>query len=109
MTQRNYFSSGYIGCDRQTGLGLPDWEKLFAAWGVPTMRIDGEGRFDQGFQAMFDQPGVAAFIVSIDADQTYFPKITSRMTESGTMESNPLHLMTPDLSEEQYRDVVQFL
>ena len=97
MTQRNYFGGRYVGCDRSTGLGLPNWEKLFEAWAVPVLRI-GDDFLSVGlFHSWFNAPGVAAFIVSIDPDQTYFPKIMSKITDSGTIESNPLHLMTPDL------------
>ena len=47
--------------------------------------------------------------MSIDPEQTYFPKITSRITENGSMESNPLHQMTPDLDEELYKKVSVYL
>lgn len=108
-TQRNYFGGSYVGCDRSTGLGLPNWEKLFAAWDVPVMRLDKDFTKDDNFRAMFDSGGLAAFIVPVDPEQTYFPKITSRITENGSMESNPLHKMTPDLSEEQYLKVSKYL
>jgi acetolactate synthase-1/2/3 large subunit len=49
---------------------------------------------------LFAASGPAVFIVPIDPEQSYFPKISSRVTESGSMESNPLHLMTPELSDE---------
>jgi len=107
-TQRNYFGGSYVGCDRSTGLGLPNWEKLFAAWDVPVVRIDENFSSDKKFNAMFNGKGVAAFIVPVDPEQTYFPKITSRITESGSMESNPLHQMTPDLPEEQYIKVSKY-
>jgi len=48
-----------------------------------------------------DKKGVVAFIVKINPEQKYFPKISSRVLENGSMESNPLHLMTPDLSPEK--------
>lgn len=108
-TQRNYFGGSYVGCDRSTGLGLPNWEKLFAAWDVPVMRLNKDFTEDVKFRAMFDSDGLAAFIVPVDPEQTYFPKITSRITENGSMESNPLHKMTPDLSEEQYLNVSKYL
>ena len=108
-TQRNYFGGSYVGCDRSTGLGLPNWEKLFAAWDVPVMRLNKDFTEDVKFRAMFDSDGLAAFIVPVDPEQTYFPKITSRITENGSMESNPLHKMTPDLSEEQYLKVSKYL
>jgi acetolactate synthase-1/2/3 large subunit len=108
-TQKNYFGGRYVGCDRNTGLGLPDWEKLFMAWGVPVMRINHGYEADDNFLAMFESNGTSAFIVSIDPEQTYFPKITSRITSNGSMESNPLHLMTPELAEDQFSTLAKYL
>jgi acetolactate synthase-1/2/3 large subunit len=108
-TQKNYFGGRYVGCDRNTGLGLPDWGKLFMAWGVPAMRLNQGYEADDQFHAMFDSTGTSAFIVSIDPEQTYFPKITSRITANGSMESNPLHLMTPELTEDQFSTLAKYL
>ena len=99
MTQKNYFGGRYVGCDLATGLGIPNWELLFQAYAVPVMRLYPGYESDPAFLAAFNAPGAAAFLVHIDPSQTYFPKITSRITESGSMESNPLHRMTPDLDE----------
>lgn len=101
MTQKNYFGGRYVGCDRETGLGLPIWDKLFQAWGVQVMRLQPGYESTPEFLDAFASSGPYAFIVSIDPEQTYFPKIASRVTESGAMESNPLHLMTPELSAEE--------
>ena len=101
MTQKNYFGGRYVGCDRETGLGLPIWEKLFQAWGVQVMRLQPGYESASEFLDAFASSEPYAFIVSIDPEQTYFPKIASRVTESGAMESNPLHLMTPELSAEE--------
>jgi acetolactate synthase I/II/III large subunit len=109
MTQRNYFAGSYIGCDRQSGLGLPDWEQLFAAWRVPALRIGPGYPQAPQFREHFASAGPAAFIVSIDPAQTYFPKISSRVTESGAMESNPLHLMSPELDPDLFARVTRFL
>jgi acetolactate synthase-1/2/3 large subunit len=109
MTQRNYFGGKYVGCDRNTGLGLPDWEKLFPAWGVPVMRMGANYASDTNFIKLLNSKGTAAFIVPIDPEQTYFPKITSRVTSTGAMESNPLHLMTPELPGELFGQVTLYL
>jgi acetolactate synthase-1/2/3 large subunit len=97
MTQKNYFGGRYVGCDTNTGLGMPIWSKLFEAYGIPLQEL--RPGFEQcpAFLEAFNAPGPAAFLVKIDPEQTYFPKISSRVTASGSMESNPLHLMTPDL------------
>lgn len=109
MTQRNYFGGRYVGCDTTTGLGLPNWDRLFAAWNVPVLRITAGFAESDEFQRLFVAQGTMAFIVSIDPAQTYFPKIASRVTATGAMESNPLHLMSPDLSEEEQSRYLKYL
>jgi len=97
MTQRNYFGGKYLGCDTRSGLGLPKWEKLFAAWDVPVMRLPLDFTENPDFLARLNAPGVQAFVVPIDPEQTYFPKISSRITASGSMESNPIDRMSPEI------------
>ena len=97
MTQRSYFNGKYLGCDRPSGLGLPQWEKLFAAWSIPVMILPMDFERSADFQEMINDDGPAAFIVPIDPEQTYFPKISSRITASGSMESNPIDRMTPEI------------
>lgn len=97
MTQRNYFAGKYLGCDTRSGLGLPRWEKLFQAWDVPVMPVPLDFQTNAAFREALEQKGTHAFIVPIDPEQTYFPKISSRITESGSMESNPIDRMSPEV------------
>ncbi|MEN3070774.1 thiamine pyrophosphate-dependent enzyme, partial [Uliginosibacterium sediminicola] len=90
MTQRSYFGGRYVGCDIATGLGLPDWSKLFAAYDVPVLRVGPGFEASEEFLAAFNAQGVHAFLVAVDPEQTYFPKISSRVRADGGMESNPL-------------------
>jgi acetolactate synthase-1/2/3 large subunit len=109
MTQKNYFGGQYVGCDRQTGLGLPNWDVLFSTWGLPVMRVKPGYENDPEFLELFKSQSTCAFVVTIDPEQTYFPKITSRVTETGAMESKPLHLMSPDLSADQTKLYLKYL
>ncbi len=108
-TQRNYFGGAYLGCDTDTGLGFPDWEKLFDAFNIPVTTLDERGMDDPAAADGFASAGPHAFIVPIDPEQSYWPKITSRVTESGSMESNPLYLMSPDLPEDIAAGVTKYL
>jgi len=99
MTQRSYFNGKYLGCDPHSGLGLPDWTRLFAAWDVPVMMLPLDFDENDEFLAKVSSDGPQAFIVPIDPEQTYFPKISSRITATGSMESNPIDRMSPDLPE----------
>jgi acetolactate synthase I/II/III large subunit len=109
MTQSNYFGGRYVGCDIETGLGIPNWSHIFAAYGIPMMEIEPGFHEDADFRRSFESTGTAAFIVRIDPKQTYFPKIASRVTSDGSMASNPLHLMSPDLPDEVASVVMPYL
>ena len=109
MTQRNYFGGRYVGCDTQTGLGIPKWEQIFPAYFVPVMRIGPGYESHPAFLEAFNAPGAYAFLVHIDPVQTYFPKITSQVTASGSMQSNPLHRMTPELDADTAAKVFRYI
>jgi acetolactate synthase-1/2/3 large subunit len=100
MTQKNYFDGAYLGCDVNSGLGFPDWATLAAAYRIPSLQLAENWDKDPAFLDLWQGQGPAVFLVPLHPEQTYFPKITSRISASGGMESNPLHLMTPDLSAE---------
>ena len=109
MTQRGYFDGAYLGCDTSTGLGFPDWDLLFRAYGIPLLELGAQGLATDGFFELFDAPGPACFVLPIDPEQTYLPKITSRVTATGSMESNPLHRMTPELADALANRVFTYL
>jgi len=109
MTQRNYFGGNYLGCDRDTGLGLPEWGRLFDAYGIRWMTLEAGKKIEHQAGSMWSDDRIAAFLVPIHPEQTYFPKITSKLLDNGTMESNPLHEMTPDLDAVQKSTLIKYL
>jgi acetolactate synthase-1/2/3 large subunit len=98
MTQRNYFDGAYLGCDINTGLGFPQWEKLASAYGVSFLTVTSDWLEDPNFFAEWNSEKPTIFIVPVHPEQTYYPKISSQVTSSGGMMSAPLHLMTPEIS-----------
>jgi acetolactate synthase-1/2/3 large subunit len=110
MTQRNYFNGAWIGCDGQTGLGLPNWEDLARAYRIPFARLDAKSGLDApAVRSLLDADGPALIEVPIDPDQTYYPKISSALQPDGSMKSNPLHRMSPDLPADVERRVTEHL
>jgi acetolactate synthase-1/2/3 large subunit len=109
MTQQNYFDGAYLGCDTSTGLGFPDWQPLFESFGIAFRTLDAGWASDPEVLDLLERPGPVGFGVPVDPLQTYWPKITSRVTESGSMESNPLYLMTPDLTDDVAAQVLRHL
>ena len=109
MTQRNYFKGNYVGCDKNTGLGLPQWDKVFNPWGIKVVKINYKNFKKLEKNKHFNSNYPVAFIVSISPDQTYFPKISSRALKSGKLVSNPIHLMSPDLDKSVEEKVFKYL
>jgi len=109
MTQKSYFQGHYIGCDSQTGLMLPNWVAFFGAYGITPLELDPNDPFSSEVLNQLNSSGPSVFLVPVDPEQTYFPKITSRVIEGGGMESNPLHLMTPELPEDVSKIVFKYL
>jgi acetolactate synthase-1/2/3 large subunit len=88
---------------------LPDWATFFSAYGISSLVLDPLNPFSVEVVNRLNSPGPSVFLVPIDPEQTYFPKITSRVIAGGGMESNPLHLMTPDLPEDIAKIVFKYL
>lgn len=109
MTQKNYFQGAYVGCDVRSGLGFPDWLTLAEAYGIEALELAEGWPEDPRFLRLWHRPVPALFLVPLHPEQTYFPKISSRISASGGMESNPLHRMSPDLPEPLEGRVMRFL
>jgi acetolactate synthase-1/2/3 large subunit len=109
MTQKNYFDGAYLGCDIETGLGLPDWKHIAAAYGLKFLRLNSAEKLKAEIGQILEDEDPCFIEVKIDPDQTYFPKITSRILPNGTMASNPLHLMSPDLSNDEIKEFLPYL
>lgn len=108
-TQRNYFSGNYIGCDPLTGLNIPDWKVLAQAYGVGYFKVVEKEPFNNEFFNFLAHIGPALIEIPVDPEQTFYPKITSRISVEKGMESNPLHLMTPDLEDQLASQVFKYI
>ena len=104
MTQKNYFDGAYLGCDIESGLGFPDWQILAQAFGIKSMTLSDGFQSDQSFLESWSSTDPFLYVVPVHPEQTFFPKIASQVTASGSMESAPLHQMTPLLSDEMLKD-----
>jgi|688.fasta_scaffold29878_5 acetolactate synthase-1/2/3 large subunit len=109
VSQKAYFNGAYIGCDEATGVGLPDWIQLFKAFNIPAAEITSNLLGNIEALELLNQKGPAAFIVNIHPDQSYLPKVTSKIYSDGKMRSNPIHLMDPPLMAEISESVFRFL
>ena len=92
-----------------TGLGVPNWIGLFDAYGIPASTLHVDSLRTQSFAHAFEEPGVHAFIVPIHPRQTFHPMHRSRVNSEGEIESEPLHVMHPEMSQAVASDVLRYL
>lgn len=109
MTQKSYFDGHYLGCDASTGLGLPDWHLLAKSFGISSTELNPEADLKSEIEKSVALEGPQVILVPVDPDQTYYPKITSQINEQGNLISNPIHLMTPELSAEMSNRVFRYI
>lgn len=109
MTQRNYFDGAWVGCDSETGLGLPNLELLAKTYGIPYVQMTENLFNEQNISNILATPGPAIIEVPIDPEQTFYPKIASSVQPDGSMKSNPLHSMSPELTESVANQVFKYL
>ena len=107
--QKAAFNNHYIGCDRSTGLWLPEWEYIGKAFDIPTFVINDQNAFGPEFTKLFESNGPVIFIVKVDPDQVFYPKILSSKNAKSEIVSNPLHLMEPPLSPSEFSQYAPFL
>jgi acetolactate synthase-1/2/3 large subunit len=108
-TQQAYFEGHYVGCDVQTGVGLPDWQKIAEAYGIQYFLVEPSNVFSNEFMKLLDEKSIVLFELKLDPQQLYFPKLTSKIMPDGTMKSLPLHLMQPPLPPEISSRVFKYI
>jgi acetolactate synthase-1/2/3 large subunit len=109
MTQKSYFDGHYLGCDSSTGLGLPNWHLLAKSFGISSTELDPQEDLKAEIERVVDLEGPQVILVPINPEQTYFPKITSQIDVQGNLISNPIHVMTPELSAEMRKKVFRYI
>ena len=87
---------------------MPNWKKLAKTYNMAYMSLS-KRNLSKSLDVILNTKGPFLSIIPIDPEQTYFPKITSRITKDGSMESNPLHEMTPEVTNEERKKYMQFI
>ena len=102
-TQRNYFQERYLGIDPQSGLWLPDLERVAAVYDLPFRRIVNASSIDAGLSEALALPRPCLIDVRLMENETLAPKSAAIPQPDGSMMSMPLEDMSPLLPLEQLR------
>ena len=93
----------------ETGLGLPNWENIAKAFSISSMVINQKNLWNSEMISNMESNQPFLFIVELDPEQMYFPKVTSRVLADGSMKTNPIHLMSPNLEQSIAEKAYRFI
>lgn len=97
ITQTNMFDSNYCGIDPSTGVGMPVWEKVAAAFGIAFMRTNSLDTLTSTIEEFLAKPGPGMCEIVCGTDQFWAPKLGAKTLPDGTMVSPSLEDMSPFL------------
>lgn len=101
-TQNNFCGGRLIGESPETGVTLPDLEKLSNAYGLGYLRIAHEAELDAKIAQLKSESGPVLCEVMTPPNQLLIPRVASRQLEDGTMMSMPYDDMYPFLPRDEY-------
>lgn len=102
-TQNNFCEGRLTGCTKQSGLGMPDFEKLAYAYNLDYMRIDTHKDVHKSLELLFSNDRPAICEVQQDTIQQVEPCVSSRRRADGTLVSTAIDDMYPFLTVEEYQ------
>ena len=101
-TQRSFFEGRFMGSEAGSGVILPSFEKLAAAYGLPYFRLVNNQGLDAKLPEVFAVKGPALVEVMLDPFEVLGPKAASKKLPDGSMVSAPLEDMAPFLPREEF-------
>lgn len=108
-SQKNYFEGHYLGCDTSTGLGFPQWKLVAASFGVTYFELNPESYNSPDFLELFESSHPVIFEIRSDPEQTYLPRVHSKVMPDGSMNSSPIHDMLPRLDQDIAEKVFRYI
>ena len=101
-TQRAFFNGRFVGSEAGSGVILPSFEKIAAAYGLPYFRLGNNQELDTKLPGIFATEDPVLVEVMLDPFEVLGPKAASKKLPDGTMVSAPLEDMAPFLPREEF-------
>lgn len=101
-SQTGYFGKPNIGCDRQTGLTVPDLKKVAAAYDIPSIVIADQKNLREDVRRALAMEGPVVIDVHVIPDEVRAPRLQSYQKPDGSFISKPLEDMFPFLPREEF-------
>jgi acetolactate synthase-1/2/3 large subunit len=103
QTNKNFFNGLNIGSDSKTGISFPDFKDIANTFGFKYRSCKCNAEVDAALEWLFQTNGRSLLEVMQRLDDPVTPKVMSKMSEDGTMQSPRLQDMFPFLDEDEQK------
>ena len=103
ISQKNYFEGRFVASDKESGLTLPDFGKIAAAFNIPFFRLENHKDIEKKIQTVLETEGPAICEVILSYEHMTAPKLSSFQKEDGSFVSRPLEDLAPFLDREEMK------
>ena len=101
QTQTNFFNGHFVGCSKNTGVGLPDFTEIGKAFGIKSIKLENPEEIEETIKTILDEKEPIICEVLTEENYSFTPKLASRKLENGQIKTPSLEDMYPHLSEEE--------
>ena len=96
-TQEVYLDKNYVGVDKFSGLGIPDFQKIANSYNIKYLSLDNHNDIGRMLKSILNMNEPIICDVKIDPDQRVIPKLDA---------GKPIHDMTPYISGSELKDLM---
>ena len=101
-TQKSFFNGNFVGSTPESGVILPDLEKISNAYGIKFFRIKNNAEAERMVPEILAEKGPVLIEVMLDPFEQLGPKAASKRLPDGRMVSAPLEDLFPFLPREEF-------
>jgi len=74
QTLNTWLKGNYVGCDKKSGLSLPDYNKIFSSYGIRTSEINSNNEVGSKLKTILNQKGPIMCQVKVNPNAKIIPK-----------------------------------
>ena len=101
ITQQSFFPDNPVGAGPSSGVGIPDFARIAAAYGIAFAEVRRHSQLSEQIAGTISGDGPRMCEIILDPAQPFAPKLSSRRLPDGRMVSAPLEDMFPFLDREE--------
>ena len=103
-TQKMLFKGKYVSVDKETGIGLPNFEKVLKAFGFDYFSLKQGDDIDEVIKNMINHESPCVLEVFMNPEQNFIPKVKGVLMPDKSILSLPIEEMSPLLSLDEVEE-----